>query len=86
MTQKQLYLYRFEWGRTRAALRALGTPAAEVEARRKQIHAAAGACTEAAPKSSLDLTNREFDGVLAMFRAISKPGDLGAQLNALQLP
>ena len=86
MTQKQLALYRFEWGRTRAALRDLGCPACEVEAKRKQIHAAADAGTEEMPKSSLDLNNKEFDRVLAMFRAISTPGDLGAQIRALQQP
>jgi hypothetical protein len=86
MNQNQLRLYRFEWSNTRTALRALGWPASEVEAKRKQIHAAAGAGTEEHPKSSLDLNNKELDGVLAMFRAISRPADLGAQLHQLQQP
>src|ERR1700731_101289 len=34
-------------------------------------------------KSHVDLTNREFDKILAEFRAISRPADLIAQLDAM---
>ena len=86
LTQKQLWMYRAEWAKARQCLRELGWAASEVEAKRKQIHAAAEAGTAEHPKSSLDLTNRELDRVLAMFRAIYRPGDLGSQLRQLQQP
>jgi hypothetical protein len=61
MTTKQINLYRFKWGQARKVLMELGgLSSSEAEAERHAIHAEA----LGRDKSSLDLTNEDFDKVL----------------------
>lgn len=72
--QHQKYLY--EWGRARRWLREHGYDAKRADAKRHAIHVAA----LGRDKSSWDLTNKEFDDVLAKFLALSEGDNLDAQL------
>lgn len=75
MTKAQLNLYRREWSAARKAGRL-------VEADRHRLHVEA----LGQDKSSLLLSNSEFDQMLAAFRAISQPTNLNAQLAQLDQP
>lgn len=87
MTDKQLHMYRAEWGKCRRVLRALGFSPKAADARRKNIHIATGAVTKwGKPKSSLYLNNADIDRVLKVFRSYSKPGDLQGQLDLINQP
>lgn len=69
MTPKQTQLYWREW----AAVRRMNP-----DADRKALHLQA----LGVEKSSKQFDNRDLDKVLAVFRGISDPGNLGAQLRA----
>ncbi len=73
MTKAQKSLYWREWGRVRKV---------KPDADRHTIHSQALGLD----KSSKSLTNRDFDRILAAFRAITRPDDLGAQLAAQNQP
>jgi hypothetical protein len=75
MTKAQIYLYRAEWSKARKA-------GGLKEHDRHEIHIQ----VLGADKSSLDLTNAEFDKVLAAFRAVSAPYNLKPQLRAQEQP
>lgn len=73
MTPKQKHLYWREWSAVRHA-----DPTAD----RHQLHAEA----LGAPKSSSNFNNEDLDKVLAVFRAISQPWNLNAQLASANQP
>jgi hypothetical protein len=75
MTKPQIHLYRAEWAKARKA-------GGLKEHDRHEIHIQ----VLGVDKSSLDLTNAEFDKVLAAFRAISAPYSLKPQLRAQEQP
>ncbi len=76
MTSDQHRKYLFEWGMVRKHFRAQGLEAKACDAKRHELHKRALGID----KSSLDLTNAEFDKVLAVFSGISRPADLNTQL------
>lgn len=78
MTSKQRALYFREWGSVRTACQQQGHPVPG----RHELHIRA----LGQDKSHLDLTNEDFDRVLAEFRAISRPDDLAAQLRQQDMP
>lgn len=82
MSPKQTLLYFREWGKVRERARAQGTPAAECDAMRHALHQKALGYQ----RSSKLFTNGELDKVLAVFRAISRSGDLNCQIDAQQQP
>lgn len=82
MNEAQLRLYRREWGACRKVLRGLGRDAAQADAERHAIHVRA----LGRDKSSLELTNAEFDKVLAVFRSYSRADDLDEQLRLIDQP
>lgn len=82
MTQAQLALYRFEWGRTRKWLRAHGRTPERADSMRHEIHKAA----LGVDKSSLEFTNADLDKVLAKLRSYSDGANLDAQLAAEDQP
>lgn len=82
MTQSQLALYRFEWGKTRKWLRAHGRTPERADWMRHEIHKAA----LGSDKSSLDFTNADLDKVLAKLRSYSDGANLDAQLRAEEQP
>lgn len=90
MNHAQLTKYWPEWKKAKARLLAQGHSEADCEAMRKRIHIKRGAfyCVSGVfkVKSSSRLTNREFDGVLADFLAITHGDDLAAQLEQLGMP
>ena len=71
MTDKQEKLYWREWAAVRAAW---------PEANRHELHVRA----LGEDKSHKLFSNRDFDLVLAEFRAVSKPSDLAGQLRQLR--
>ncbi len=72
-------LYFRAWGEARKVLRSKLIPPDEADAKRHQIHRE----VLGKDKSAKDLTNTEFDRVLAAFRAVSTPvEDLYGQLAA----
>ncbi len=71
MTPKQNNLYWREWSAAHKA---------DPKADRHQLHVEA----LGHDKSHLDFTNDDFDKVLGAFRAISRPGDLNAQLRQIR--
>jgi len=81
MNQRQNALYWREWSAAKRALMPGREPftKAEEEARRHELHVQA----LGDDKSHLDFNNDDFDHVLAAFRALSRPGDLNAQLHAI---
>ncbi|MDD2763449.1 MAG: hypothetical protein PHE83_05685 [Opitutaceae bacterium] len=76
MTASQHRKYLSEWGLVRQVYRAKGLEPKACDAKRHELHKRA----LGRDKSSLDLTNSEFDAVLAVFSAISRPADLQTQL------
>lgn len=80
MNEAQRMLYFGEWQRVRDVRKAKGLPAGDVE--RHNLHLKALGVR----KSSKDFTNADLDKVLAVFRAITEPGNLNAQLRALDQP
>ena len=76
MTSEQHRKYLFEWGLARKHFRAQGLEPKACDAKRHELHKRA----LGHDKSSLDLTNAEFDKVLAVFSGISRPADLSTQL------
>lgn len=82
MSPRKTRLYFWEWGRVRDVLKGRGMDGALIESRRHQLHKQA----LGADKSSKDFTNADLDKVLAAFRAITEPGNLRAQLRALEQP
>jgi hypothetical protein len=76
MTPAQHRKYLREWGLVRKIFRAKGLEPKACDAKRHELHKRA----LGHDKSSLDLTNAEFDSVLAVFSAISRPADLKTQL------
>lgn len=83
MTVKQKKLYWFEFGKVRDHwLQAGGLTAAETDRRRHTLqHKALGY-----ERSSTKLTNREFDAVIAAFRAEASPDDFDAQMQVQDSP
>jgi len=82
MTALQTRTYWREWSFCRAALLKLGRAKDQAYAERHLIHKKALGYS----KSSKDLTNPEFDKILAAFRAFSRPDDLRAQLRQQDQP
>lgn len=82
MTAAQTALYFREWGRVRAHLIAKGIDPKQADHKRHDLHRRA----LGVDKSSKAFTNADLDKVLAAFRAITRPGDLTAQLRALDQP
>lgn len=82
MTSLQKSLYFREWGRTYQALLTLGFARPEAAQMRHTLHIRALGYD----KSSKDLTNPEFDSILAVFRSYSQPDDLRAQLRIQDQP
>lgn len=80
MNAAQSMLYFREWGRVRDVQKAKGLPCGDVE--RHKLHLKALGVM----KSSKDFTNADLDKVLAAMRAITEPGNLNAQLRALDQP
>lgn len=80
MTGAQTMLYFREWGRVRDVLKGKGLPHGDVA--RHALHLKA----IGERKSSKDFTNADLDKVLAACRAITEPGNLTAQLRALDQP
>lgn len=76
MTAAQVKFYRCEWGLVRKHFRAQGLEPKACDAKRHELHKR----SLGYDKSSLDLTNVEFDKVLAVFSSISRPADLSTQL------
>jgi hypothetical protein len=76
MTALQHRKYLSEWGLVRKHFRAKGLEPKACDAKRHELHKRA----LGHDKSSLDLTNAEFDKVLAVFSGISRPSDLGTQI------
>jgi hypothetical protein len=76
MTAAQHRKYLSEWGLVRKIFRAKGLEPKACDAKRHELHKRALNYD----KSSLDLTNSEFDSILAVFSAISRPADLKTQL------
>lgn len=80
MNAAQTMLYFREVGRARDVMKAKGLPFGDVQ--RHALHKKALGVT----KSSKDFTNSDLDKVLAALRALIDPGDLRAQLRALDQP
>jgi hypothetical protein len=78
MTPAQDSLYWREWGAAVRFCKANGLPAPD----RHALHVAA----LGADKSHKGFSNDDFDKVLAAFRAVSRPADVGAQLRQLDQP
>ncbi len=76
MTAAQHRKYLGEWGLVRKIYRAKGLEPKACDAKRHELHKRALGYD----KSSLDLTNAEFDKVLAVFSSISRPADLNTQI------
>lgn len=82
MSPAQLGLYRREWNNCRKVLRIRGLSPTAADEQRHAMHVQA----IGTDKSSLDLTNADFDKILAAFRAISRSSDLAPQINAQEQP
>lgn len=82
MTAAQTMLYFREWGAVRKHYTRQGIDPKMADSKRHELHRRALGYM----KSSKDFTNAEFDKVLAVFRAITQPGNLVAQLRALDQP
>lgn len=81
LSRGQQLLYFREW----AAVKRVLMPGRETFTKLEENERRHAITIEAlgADKSSTDFTNDDFDKVLAAFRAISQPGNLQAQLDAL---
>jgi len=82
MTPAQTALYFREWGRVRAHYLAKGIDPKQADHKRHELHRRA----LGVDKSSKTFTNADLDKVLAVFRAITEPGNLTAQLRQLEQP
>ncbi len=80
MTHAQTARYFYEWGRVRDVLKGQGRPYGDME--RHRLHEKA----LGKKKSSKEFTNADLDKVLGVFRAITEPGNLTAQLRQLEQP
>ncbi len=80
MSPAQTMLYFREVGRARDVLKAKGLPFGDVQ--RHALHKRALGVS----KSSKDFTNGDLDKILGALRAIIDPGDLKAQLHAIDQP
>lgn len=80
MSPAQTAMYFSLWGRVRDVLKARGLPHGDVQ--RHALHKKA----LGAMKSSKDFTNADLDKVKAAMLAIVEPGNLTAQLKALDQP
>lgn len=80
MTPAQNMLYFREWGRVRDVLKAKGLSCGDVE--RHKLHQKA----LGERKSSKEFTNADLDKVLAAMKAITEPGNLTAQMRAMEQP
>jgi hypothetical protein len=80
LSKIQMALYWREWAACKVVRKARGLCATD-EARHA-LHAQALGMD----KSTKDLTNRDFDRILAIFRTFSRPDDLNAQLRAEDQP
>ena len=74
MTPRQIKLYWDEW---RAVSKIVGNTISRHDLHREAL---------GYDKSSRALSNKEFDRILAHFRAINRPADLNAQLRLQQQP
>jgi len=86
MTEKQTKLYWREWAKTRRTLISHGYHSSEVNEQRRELTIQALGARVGTTASSKDLTNRQLDKVLGAFRAVSRPADLNAQLDAEDQP
>lgn len=82
MNADQTRLYFREWNLVRRHLLAKGIDPKQADNRRHELHRRA----LGADKSSKDLTNADFDKVLAAFRAVHDGANLDAQLRQLEQP
>lgn len=82
MSPRQTALYWREWSAAKLALMSGRETWTKLEEtmRRHAIHLE----TLGTDKSSRDFTNTDFDQILGAFRAISRPGDLNAQLRQIR--
>ncbi|MEM0964827.1 MAG: hypothetical protein AAGJ81_01580 [Verrucomicrobiota bacterium] len=83
MTAKQIRMYRAEWTKALAEIKAKRGPLTKKEADqcRREIHADVGA-----PESSKEFNNKDVDAVLAVFFAWSLADDLLVQLQLQNQP
>jgi len=79
MTPAQTMLYFREWGAVRKHYTGQGIDPKQADAKRHELHRRALGVM----KSSKDFTNADLDKVLGVFRAITQPGNLEAQLRQL---
>ncbi|MDP2228562.1 MAG: hypothetical protein Q8J78_13920 [Moraxellaceae bacterium] len=79
MSPAQINLYFREWGAVRKHYTSTGIDPKLADSKRHELHRRALGCM----KSSKDFTNADLDKVLGVFRAITSPADLGAQLRQL---
>lgn len=82
MSPAQTSLYFREWGAVRRHYTEAGIDPKLADAKRHELHQKALGYR----KSSKDFTNAEFDKVLGVFRAITRPDDLSAQLRQMDQP
>jgi hypothetical protein len=80
MTAKQNALYWSEWQKAKRAARQSGSDLTECERHTIHIEALGPSGTE----SHKDFSNEDFDKVLALFRAISNPNSINAQLRQIE--
>lgn len=80
MTQSQKSLYWREWAACKAVRRAHGL--SDTDEARHALHVQA----LGRDRSMKHLSNAEFDRVLAVFRATSRPDDLAGQLRQIDQP
>jgi len=86
MTAAQTKLYWREWAKARRTLISHGYDTSEVNDQRRELTIQALGAPVGTTVSSKDLTNRQLDKVLGAFRAVSRPADLNAQINAEYQP
>ncbi|MBP8256054.1 MAG: DUF1018 domain-containing protein [Opitutaceae bacterium] len=82
MTPAQKNKYWWEWGKVRGHLLAKGLSAAAAASERHALHVRA----LGQDKSSAQLTNAEFDRVIAAFRAVWDDANFGAQMRQQEQP
>jgi len=82
MSPLQTRLYWREWAACKKALRRHGYAGDELEPQRHRIHIEA----LGTDVSSKALTNAQFDAVLSVFRAYTRPADLAEQLRIIDQP
>jgi Protein of unknown function (DUF1018) len=82
MNPAQTSLYFREWGAVRKHYLTNGIDPKQADAKRHELHRKA----LGEMKSSKDFTNLDLDKVLGVFRAITQPANLNAQLRQLDQP